>query len=260
MQKGLFATLLLLSLFFLYAERQKQPWVGQVRAALMEVTMPVVSVLSSPVQAVQDMSEGWTHLWTVYEENTRLRENNAQLLEWRNSALRLEAENEALRKLLDYQPQEAKHFTTAKVVNASYGNLSHKIYINMGKGSKVGSHMAVINDQGLVGRVLEASENKAEVLLLTDMSSRIPVTLHPSGARAILVGDHHRLPYLKFADPKATPDLGDVVMTSTDGGVLPAGIYIGKLFAQNGKRWEVRPAFKKQRLDFVRVIHPRHSR
>ncbi len=69
-----------------------------------------------------------------------------------------------------------------------------------------------------------------------------------------MIGDHGRLPYLKLADPKQTPPLGEVVMTSDDGGVLPEGLRVGKLFASQEGRLEVLPDYQAHRMEYVRVI------
>lgn len=256
LQRVVFAALFLCSLFLLYSERQDNQLVNSVRLAVLDVTLPVVETLASPIAALEDAGARWDRFWLVYADNERLRGDNAQLLQWRASALRLEAENRALRQLLDYQPVSRMQYTTAKVLGVAYGNVTQRMQLNRGADAGLKPHLAVINEHGLIGRILHVSDDHAELLLLSDMSSRVPVELQPSGLRGILIGDHHGLPYLKLADPKAKPQLGDTVLTSGDGQVLPAGLYIGKLFAEQDGRWQVRPAFREKRLDFVRVVRP----
>lgn len=254
LQRLAFAMLVLLSAFLLVAEKREQGVAEALRLSVLDVVSPMADVLTSPVTAFEKLVSAWDHYWFVYSENDQLRADNERLIQWRASALRLEAENEALRQLLDYQPMKVTGYMTGKVLGHAVGGLSQRLQLNIGAHDGVAAHMPVINEHGLVGRLTSVSPNRSELLLLTDMSSRIPVELQPSGLRAILIGDHHQMPYLKLSDPKAQPALGDTVLTSGDGEVMPAGLYVGKLFAERDGRYEIRPAFQEKRLDFVRVM------
>ena len=247
--------LLLFSLFIIHAERQGKQWSEASRLLISSVATPVANVVASPVEAIESLMAAWTERWSVYEDNKFLRYENAQLKQWHGAALRLEAENNALKELLKYQPALQARYTTAKVMGPPQGVVGHVVPIDVGLEQQVGRHYPAINEDGLVGRVSQAGKTRSELLLITDVRSRIPVELQPSGIRALLVGAHDDLPYLKLADPKSKPQLGDQVLTSGDGDVMPAGLLIGKLFAEQQGRYQVRPAFDVHRLDYVRVMH-----
>ena len=254
-RKGLLVGLLLASVALIYAEKQQRDWLGTLRQGTLSVTTPVAHVLSSPVRAAEALAERWQNLWQVYALNQQLTYENEQLLQWRETALRLEAENQALRELLHYQPESTPHFISARVIGAEQGSpLSHRLSVNVGLDEGVRRHMPVITGHGLVGRTLDVGPKQSEVLLLTDMRSRIPVILQPSGIKALLIGDHDRLPHLKLANPKQLPALGELVMTSDDGGLLPEGLRVGSLFAQQNGRYEVLPDFKGAPLHYVRLV------
>lgn len=246
--------MLLASVALIYAEKQERNWVQELRLFGLGVTAPIANAVASPVRAVEDLSQRWAQLWNVYSDNQQLRLDNQQLLHWREVALTLEAENAALRELMHYQPHEAAHYVSGKVVGQTGRALSKRMTINVGAQDGLRRHMPVVSGHGLVGRTLDIAPNVSEVLLLSDVRSRIPVVLRPSGMRALLIGDHGRLPYLKLADPKQAPRLGEVVMTSDDGGLLPEGLRVGKLFASQDDRFEVLPDYQAHRMDFVRVI------
>lgn len=254
LRKALLLGLLLASVALIYAEKKQVDWLQQARMTALSVTLPVTEVLASPMRFIDGLSSQWTHLWQVFYINRQLRYENEQLLQWREAALKLESENAALRQLMHYQPDSVIRYITAKIVGTAGSALSQRMSINVGLADGLRRHMAVVNGQGFIGRTVAVSEHHAQLLLITDVSSRIPVVLQPSGLQALLIGDHLNLPYLKLADPKQRPALGEVVMTSDDGDVLPEGLRIGALFAQHDGRYEVRPDFMNQPLGYVRVV------
>jgi rod shape-determining protein MreC len=92
------------------------------------------------------------------------------------------------------------------------------------------------------------------VILLTDSNSRIPVTVQPSGQKALLSGDNTSAPPLDFIEK---PDLvrpGDRVISSGDGGVFPAGLLVGQVAQGPDRRLRVRLAADYERLEFLRVL------
>jgi rod shape-determining protein MreC len=107
-----------------------------------------------------------------------------------------------------------------------------------------------------VGRVSGVGQSTSRVILLSDSNSRIPVTIEPSGQRAILTGNNSSLPPLEFIE---TPELvrpGDRVVSSGDGGLFPADILVGNVVQGTDRRLRVQLAADYERLDFLRVLRP----
>ena len=97
-------------------------------------------------------------------------------------------------------------------------------------------------------------QSTSRVLLLTDTSSRIPVTIQPSGQRAILAGDNTIYPPIDFLE---NPDLvrpGDRVVSSGDGGMFPADLLVGQVTMSADGRLRIRLAADYERLEFLRVL------
>ena len=107
---------------------------------------------------------------------------------------------------------------------------------------------------GLVGRISGVGEKTSRVVLLTDSSSRIPVTIQPSGQKALLVGDNTTSPPVDFIEAPDQLRPGDRVLTSGDGGVFPPGLAIGQITQDPGGRTRIRLAADYERLEFLRVL------
>jgi rod shape-determining protein MreC len=128
------------------------------------------------------------------------------------------------------------------------------VLINAGARDGVRDGWAAMDGIGLVGRIAGVGEKTSRVLLLTDNNSRVPVTLQPSGQKALLSGDNSALPPLDFVEDPSAIAAGDLVVSSGDGGVFPAGLVVGKVVLTEGKRLRVRLEADMARLQFLRIL------
>jgi len=90
---------------------------------------------------------------------------------------------------------------------------------------------AHVAEQYRHGRIFLAGNHTSWVILLTDLNSRIPVTIEPEHSPALLAGDNQKAPMLETLAQGAKVKPGDQVVSSGDGGILPPGIPIGTVIA-----------------------------
>lgn len=197
------------------------------RAVLWTVSYPQV-VLSRSIDTMG-------HLWSDYlflvglterygelaEENTRLRAERARLLE-------LARENTRLKKLLDFKEREAGSLLPARVIGAAYGATS-VLTIDRGTRDGVREDMAVVSYEGVVGRTAEVTPLTAQVILLQDPRSRVPVRTLRTRARGIVVGRGADAA-LVLERVRRTEEIadGDEIVTSGTGFIYPKGIPLGR--------------------------------
>ena len=128
----------------------------------------------------------------------------------------------------------------ARVVGDAAGGFVDSVLVAAGsdaglaKGDPV---VAAVNNAGadkdgaphgvMVGRIVQTGDHSARALLITDVSSRIPVTLEQSQAHAILAGDNTGRPVLLYLPAGANVTIGERVVTSASDGVLPPGLPLG---------------------------------
>ena len=89
---------------------------------------------------------------------------------------------------------------------------------------------------------------------MTDNASQIPVIIQPSGQQAILMGDNSYAPPVEFIENVDLVRPGDRIVTSGEGGVLPAGLLIGTLALDPNNRLRARLAADYERLEFLKVL------
>ncbi len=215
----------------------------------------VLDVMRLPLEAVGRVGETIGDIVAVWRENRRLEAENRRLLEWRREAIRLSVENQALRRMLAMPtlPLPVRR-TAARVVADPGSAFAHTRLIDAGseRGIRVG--MAVMDDRGLVGRVVAVGRWSARILLLLDSTSRIPVVVEPSGDHALLEGDNGPYPRLRFLPLEPRVSVGDRVITSGAGGRRPPGLPVGEVVAVDERGVKVRPYADWTRLDHVVVL------
>lgn len=253
-QRGLFAAIAAFCLMMLFSERSENGLAASVRATLVDGLVPVLDVLSTPVAAWDAATQSVADMMSVYEENQQLKAENQKLLQWYSTAIKLQSENDALKELAHYQPKQANSYVTAKVVGDIGNSLSQRVLINAGTEQGVQKHQAVMNESGLIGRVISVGATSAEILLMTDVNSRLPVVSESSGLRSILAGNHTELPHLAFSESRKSPTLGEVVTTAADGDLFAAGVPVGKIFSQEDGKSYIRPFVDLDSIRYVQVV------
>jgi len=224
------------------------------RVLVLDYAAPVLDVISRPVAAVNALFAEIGTLMTIYADNERLTLENERLRAWQAEARQLAQENAAFRGLLRAQPEPGMTFVSARVVGDSGGPFVRTLMLNAGGEDGVRKGEAVVNGDGLVGRVVEAGNRSSRVLLLTDLNSRVPVVLEQSRLRAVLEGDNTDVLRLSFLTDLDEIEIGDRVMTSGHGGIFPAGIPVGAVAAIEGDNVWVAPLVAFGKLEFVRVL------
>lgn len=229
--------------------------VDTVRARVTDAFAPILDAFSRPAATAAQVIEAVVDIQNVYEENQRLRVENARLLQWRQAALRLESENGSLRGLLHYTPEPAVSYITARVIAAPGGSFVRTLVVTAGSRDGVRKGQAAVAGAGMVGRVVEVGEWSARVLLITDLNARIPVSLEGSRQRAVLAGDNSDQPRLLYLPPEAPVGLGERVVTSGHGGLFPPGIPIGVVASAGERGVKVQPLADLSRIEHLRLVN-----
>jgi rod shape-determining protein MreC len=228
--------------------------VERVRLQVTDAVVPILDVLSRPVDGLTRAAErvqSWT--WLA-EENRRLQAERERLLEWQAVARRLEAENASLRALLNYVPDPPMHSIAARVVANSTSAFAHSVVVNAGSNDGVAKGQMAATGEGLAGRVAAVSPRAALVVLITDLNSRVPVFVGASRVMAILAGDNSERPKLIHRIGEGVIQPGDLVVTSGLAGAFPPGQPIGIVDDADGTVVRVHPFVDRSRLEFLRLV------
>ena len=171
----------------------------------------------------------------AYEkENKKLRERIASLEDSLRKTDDLRKENERLRKMLELKEKEKEHNTVAAdVIAFEMDNFSRSYTINKGLKDGITQNSAVITPYGLVGYVSEVGRTWAKICPVIDTKVSVSATAVRISNTAIVQGDmslmQDGLCKMTYVSKDSGIEIGDYIETSGAGGIIPAGIYIGKV-------------------------------
>ena len=204
--------------------------------------------------------QNYAYLLHTRQQNLELLDENRRLLNAIAGLKETEQENIRLRRLLHFEEKFNLTTVVARVIAKDVSTEFRAIRINRGESSGLKRDMAVVTNEGIVGRVLRVQSNTADVVTVLDLLSAVDSIVERSRARGVVEGmtdDSCQLRYtLRTDDIKG----GDVLITSGLGGVFPKGIPVGTVSKVNRKEFgitqevEVRPSVDFSTLEEVLVI------
>lgn len=206
---------------------------------------------------------GWSFLKdfkNMIEENEYLKSENLRLQTRSVELENLARENKHLKGLLDLKEKDELEGIAASVIARDPSNWFRSVTLDKGNDDGVAPNMIVINDQGIVGRVVEVHKSTSVVRLITDQRSAVPSVLMKSRAIGIVSGDGENSLIMKFMTEKGKVEPGETVVSSGLGMIFPKGKVIGKVISLTGanesmfKYAKIKPSVDFSALDYVMVV------
>ncbi|HMH22422.1 MAG TPA: rod shape-determining protein MreC [Puia sp.] len=196
---------------------------------------------------------------TLVRENLYLRQLMKDNYEAPDSAKRLIRDTvrvDSGKTMLKYNILEAK------VVSSSTTSQMNYLTIHRGSAQQVRPNMGVIGPQGIVGTVLNVSENFATVMSVLHRQYNVVVKLKNGGERGAIEWDGLSPLFVTLKDiPKsAKVAKGDTVLTSQISSKFPANIMVGTVYeiipdnSTNFYTLKVRPSTNFFNIEYVYVI------
>jgi rod shape-determining protein MreC len=150
----------------------------------------------------------------------------------------------------------------SKVVGSTVAQQYNYITLHRGFSQGIRPNMGVIGPQGVVGRVVNVSENFAVVMSLLHRQSTVVVKLKKGGERGTIEWDGLSPLFLTLKDiPKsAKVEKGDTIVTSQISSLFPANIMVGTVYeivpdnSTNIYVLKVRPSTNFYNLEYAYVI------
>ncbi|WP_240796815.1 rod shape-determining protein MreC [Terasakiella sp. SH-1] len=228
--------------------------VEEARARINDAFAPILEAVAEPAETVRAYLDEGRQFLSIHDENVRLKAENQRLLQWQTVARKVQAENENLRELLNFNIGPEASYQAARVISDDGGTFSESMLVYAGNREGVQNGQAVVTGEGLVGRIAGVAHRSARVLLLSDLNSRIPVMIESSRARGIMAGRNEDKPILTKLPPGTIVSPGDRIVTSGHGGAFPQGIPVGQISAVDDVSVEVTLYVDTSRLEIVRII------
>jgi rod shape-determining protein MreC len=219
-------TILVLSL----SSRRPYPAYGPGRVAIALVA-PFQKMIVATTRFFSDIWEHYFFLVTVVDDNRILREELQQAMVLNHRLKEASLSNERLRKLFNLQQKMEQPLVAAQVVGKDPSPWFQSVLLDKGRDDGVEEGQPVINPEGVVGIVVEATSHYAKVMLITDPNSAVDAVIQDSRARGIIKGGASGFCVLNFVLRKHEVAEGDAVVSSGMDGVFPKGLPIGQVTA-----------------------------
>ena len=254
LHRGTFVLLFGAAFALMVLGKADTPLIERARVSVVDALSPIMEGLAKPIASVRQLYDNARDFWSLREQNAALKADQDRLLEWQTVARQLQAENDALRAMLKLVPEPGATFVTARVVADNGGAFVRTVLVTAGLRDGVRKGSVAMTGEGVVGRVAEVGEHSARVLLLSDISSRIPVTIERTRDQAILAGDNSDNPRLLYLPHGNALMAGDRIVTSTAGGAFPGGLPIGQVIAIQDGVPLVQLFVAWDRLEYLRLV------
>jgi len=225
--------------------------INYLKITIKEVVYRISFVVSLPEKYIAYSYRAVEEHIRFYNDYNLKKEELEKLKSEKYETIFLKAENKRLKKVLD-DINYSSELVIAKVIIDKQSPFLRSIIINKGSKNNINKGMAVLSDSYLLGKVVEVNYTTSRVLLLSDLNSKIPVTIEPGSIQSILSGDGENsgvLQYIKDNFPIADES---IVYTSGTGGLLKSGIPIGKI-KQNENQNNVNFFVDFSQLRYVKV-------
>jgi len=195
-----------------------------VRKAIGATVYPLRVVVDAPVSTWRWLSETTTSRTDLQSENDRLNVERLLTHARLQQFAALEAENSRLLAMLDATKRVRNQVRVAKIMSVSSDPFQHDLVIDKGSRDGVYNGQAMINDQGVIGQVVETGLLSSRGILISDPDHALPIELNRNGLRTVALGTgkHDEL-NLPFLPNNADIEVDDLLVTSGLGGAFPPG-------------------------------------
>ncbi|HZK24263.1 MAG TPA: rod shape-determining protein MreC [Oscillospiraceae bacterium] len=246
------------------ANRQGATWPEEM---LQYVVAPVQGVFQRLTRSVESVFSTARNYRLLRQENENLRQQLTEAVSLQTQIAELRQENDRLRSMLEYREASEYELITAEVIARDPSNWFKTITINQGTKDGIEPNMAVVTAEGLIGNILSAAPNSAQVQLLTNASRRVSALVQRSrepGEVGVVEYDPNNTAYLRMKDlpREANIQAGDTIISSGLGGVFPKGLLIGYVLETAEDEMgltqyaQLQPAANFNRLEEVFVVIP----
>ena len=231
-QKFSLLGLIFFSIIFLILGSYNFKVINLVKISIKEIVYRSSYIVSGPEKIIEDNFNRITNHINHYTSYQLIEKELKKLKSKDLSKQIITLENIRYKKLVDDYFIKNNEIV-AKVLIDKNSPFLKSVVVNKGSKNNIKLGMAVLDDEYLIGKVVEVNFFTSRILLLSDINSKIPVSISPNDIQAIMSGDgkeNGTLQYIQGVDYKTYND-EMIVVTSGAGGLFKSGILVGKIKA-----------------------------
>ncbi len=228
--------------------------------SVTETVSPPIRLFGWLFSYLEQFFKDYIWLKNLRGENESLKREIAELQSKVTSYQEAYVENQRLRRLLDFKTTTMTETIPAQVIVHDLTGWFQTLMVDKGFRDGVAPDMPVVNDEGLIGRVLDVSDRYSRVLLITDQGSSVDAVDQRNRVRGILSGKDANGCLLKYIRGNLDIKEGDLVISSGKDGIYPKGLRLGVVRAvfkdpvDLFQKIEVKPLVRLSALEEVLIV------
>ncbi|MBW8308212.1 MAG: rod shape-determining protein MreC [Candidatus Paracaedibacteraceae bacterium] len=204
--------------------QEYQPVVAA-RQYVTNLFSPVVYVVSLPFNWAASVHDYFITKEEMLAQNEQLKLQNEKLIRDRDNHRQIAQENLNLREALNVQVGLVDDITTIRISHHVYDGYTTVFYSPTSTLGDLRKNDAILTTKGfLIGRIMEINTQYTKIMPINDPSSRVPVKFEQNSQQAVLAGNGSDSLQLIHVENPAGVRVGDRLVTSGVGGILPAGL------------------------------------
>ena len=229
------------------------PFTNYLNIGLNEIVYRSSFIVSIPEKKIYQFSTSIKEHYNLYSDYEKIKNELRQLKSEKLEFIFLKEENARLKKTIDEYIFNSNELV-AKVLIDKNSPFLKSIIVNKGSKDNVKLGMAVLDGSYLVGKIVEVNYSTSRALIISDLNSKIPVSIEPGNIQSILSGTGKQNGKIEYVESEISIDDGSVVYTSGSGSIFKSGIPIG-IFKKNVNELEEVKFFSKlTQLTFVKLV------
>jgi len=248
--------LIFISLSLIYVDSTKKIY-SDTRSNIRDIILVISSTIATPAILVEDGLLSLSEINNLYVELDEYERQQALSSNIFQELSILRQKVEAYERDLNLIKDDNYKSVVAEIFTDSSNRYFSSILIKAGSSNGLKEDNTIVSSKGLIGRISEVGDKVSRGLLLTDISSRVPVSISSNEVQGILIGQNHKKPRVFYLKNISELKVGDLVVSSGKGGIFPSNIPIGTLARINQKKQyiEIDLFERADSLSRVRIIN-----
>ena len=229
------------------------PFTNYLNIGLNEIVYRSSFIISFPEKKILQFKDIIKDHYILYDNYDEIKNELEKLKSEKLEIIFLEEENKRLKKTIDEYIYNSEELV-AKVLIDKDSPFLKSIIVNKGSKDSVKLGMAVLDGNYLVGKIVEVNYSTSRALMISDLNSKIPVSIEPGNIQSILSGTGKRNGKIEYVESEILINDGSIVYTSGSGNIFKSGIPIGIFNKNENTSEEVKFFSKLTQLTFVKLV------
>lgn len=243
---------ILLSLFLIFFSFNYQEKSSNLRLLLIDYLKPFSLIFTYPISQISIALNEIDYFFELDKNNSKLKLKVEEYEKELNKLYHLKIENIELKRLLNFKSPPSNYTVGGRIIVDPKNFTSQNIYIDIGYDDFVKINNPVLNENGLIGRVVKVNKNASEVLLITDTKSNLPVISMDTNLKFFLNGSLNGFAIKHLENPEKLQH-NELILSTSSSGYFKEGVKVGKVFKE-GNKILVRPLAKKDDSKYIKVL------